>query len=61
MKHPPLPRMITEIVPDESYCCLQNMLAEDPTKGDLIKGGGGIRKIRYAIRERGKSSGIRVI
>lgn len=53
--------MITEIVPDESYCCLQNMLAEDPTKGDLIKGGGGIRKIRYAIRERGKSSGIRVI
>lgn len=32
-----------------------------PERGDLIRGGGGIRKVRYAVRGRGKSGGIRVI
>lgn len=29
--------------------------------GVLIKGGGGIRKLRHAVSGHGKSSGIRVI
>jgi hypothetical protein len=36
-------------------------LVEDPERGDLIKGGGGIRKLRHAIQGRGKSGGVRVI
>ena len=36
-------------------------LVEDPARGDLIKGGGGIRKLRHAAQGRGKSGGVRVI
>jgi hypothetical protein len=36
-------------------------LAEDPERGDLMKGGGGIRKLRHAMQGRGKSGGVRVI
>ncbi len=36
-------------------------LAANPTAGDLISGGGGIRKLRFRIRGRGKSGGVRVI
>ncbi len=36
-------------------------LFENPEKGDLIVGGGGIRKIRLALGNRGKSKGARVI
>lgn len=38
-----------------------DLIAADPTCGDLIVGGGGIRKVRYAIGHRGKSGGVRVI
>ena len=30
-------------------------------RGDFIKGGGGIRKLRHALPGRGKSGGVRVI
>jgi hypothetical protein len=33
----------------------------NPGIGDLIRGGGGIRKVRIAIGVRGKSGGARVI
>ncbi len=36
-------------------------IAQNPTKGAIIEGTGGIRKIRWAIGSRGKSSGVRVI
>ena len=40
---------------------MQNLLIDDPCRGDLIKGGGGIRKLRFSISGRGKSGGVRVI
>ena len=46
---------------DEEYRALQNELVEVPERGDLIKGGGGIRKLRYGLRKKGKSGGVRVI
>lgn len=36
-------------------------LAANPQRGVLIKGGGGIRKVRVAIGSRGKRGGARVI
>ena len=36
------------------------MLA-DPIVGDVMKGTGGVRKMRFAFRHRGKSGSIRVI
>lgn len=36
-------------------------LAANPTAGDLIEGTGGVRKVRFAARGRGKSGGARVV
>lgn len=36
-------------------------LAADPTCGDLVVGGSGIRKVRAALQGSGKSGGVRVM
>jgi mRNA-degrading endonuclease RelE of RelBE toxin-antitoxin system len=46
---------------DERYAALQAYLAERPDAGDLIRGSGGMRKIRWAGTGRGKRGGLRVI
>lgn len=46
---------------DAEYRRLQNTLVEDPACGALIKGGGGIRKVRQAATGSGKSGGVRAI
>lgn len=38
-----------------------NMIAANPECGDIIPGGGGIRKVRFGIGGRGKSGGVRII
>lgn len=47
----------------ESYRLFQNELMDNPEKGDLIQGTGGLRKIRVADvrRQKGKRGGARVI
>ena len=37
------------------------VIARDPLCGDLIQGAGGIRKIRFAIKGKGKSGGVRIV
>jgi hypothetical protein len=37
------------------------MIARDPTCGALIKGTGGVRKVRFAVSGRSKSRGVRII
>ena len=49
------------LLSDDEYCELQNLFLHDPTLGDVIRGGGGIRKMRFGIEGRGKSGGVRVI
>lgn len=46
---------------DEEYRLLQHYLTEIPDAGDLIQGGGGIRKIRWKLGDRGKRGGVRII
>ena len=53
--------MVTSLLTDDEYREFQNVLLKDPAAGDLIKGGGGIRKIRFAVKGRGKSGGVRTI
>ena len=54
-------KRITESVSDEDYHKLQVLLAEHPDAGDLIRGSGGIRKIRCAASGRGKRGGARTL
>lgn len=46
---------------EEELCQLQLVLLENPTAGDLIPGGRGLRKLRAPLPGRGKRSGARVI
>ena len=46
---------------DGSYGEFQQMLADRPDAGDLISGGHGLRKVRWALPGRGKRGGARVI
>ncbi len=54
-------RQITALLSDGDYGAFQSRLAANPGLGVLIKGGGGIRKIRVAVGSRGKRGGARVI
>ena len=45
---------------DEALMVLQNMILENPETGDLIRGSGGVRKLRFAFVGRGKSGSARV-
>jgi hypothetical protein len=40
---------------------LVNYLAHNPLAGDLIPGTGGVRKLRWALKGRGKRGGARII
>lgn len=54
-------RRIQQHLSDEDYARLQAFLAERPDGGDLIKGSGGMRKLRWAGSGRGKRGGLRII
>lgn len=53
-------KAITELLSDDEYYDFQKYLVENPESGDVIKGGFGIRKIRWNLANRGKSGSIRV-
>ena len=54
-------KQIKELLTDDEYRTLQEELIIQPDKGDLIRHGGGIRKIRHGQQSKGKSGGIRAI
>lgn len=53
-------KAIKELFDDDEYQQIQKELLNNPEKGDLIQGTGGLRKIRFG-RNSGKSSGVRVL
>jgi hypothetical protein len=46
---------------DEDLRMLQGELLRNPKSGEVIRGTGGFRKMRYALPGRGKSGGLRII
>ena len=38
-----------------------DLIAQNPGCGELLVGGGGIRKVRFSIGGKGKSSGVRIV
>lgn len=45
---------------DDDLLRLQNELLNSPQKGDVIKGTGGLRKMRFKVGDKGKRGGVRV-
>jgi hypothetical protein len=54
-------QLVGEYLSDDEYASLQKTLVANPQAGTLIPGSGGVRKIRSAVRGRGKRGGVRVI
>ena len=54
-------RQIKQIATDDELKDLQKELIESPEKGNLIQKTGGLRKIRMATGNQGKSGSARVI
>ena len=54
-------RQIKALTTDDELKALQVELIAQPEKGDLIQGTGGLRKVRMATGQQGKSGSARVI
>jgi hypothetical protein len=54
-------RQVSTLLTDEEYAALQTTLVLNPASGALIIGSGGLRKIRWRARGRGKRGGTRII
>jgi len=54
-------RQVQDLLSDEEYRKLQAALVGKPTLGPLIRGSGGLRKVRWALPGKGKRGGVRVI
>ena len=54
-------RQIKELATDDELKDLQAELIAQPDKGDIVKGTGGLRKVRMAVGNKGKSGSIRVL
>jgi hypothetical protein len=54
-------RLVQEYLSDDEYSELQQTLLANPEAGAVIRGSGGIRKLRWGVAARGKRGGIRVI
>ena len=52
---------VLDALSDDEYSEFQKALSLDPELGDLIPGGGGLRKVRWSMPGKGKRGGVRVI
>src|SRR4051812_5459921 len=58
---PSFDRAVKGILNDAAVHALEETLLVDPEVGDRMTGTGGVRKMRFALGGRGKSSGLRVV
>jgi mRNA-degrading endonuclease RelE of RelBE toxin-antitoxin system len=54
-------RLVYDYLSEEEYSSLQRHLAAWPESGDVVPGTGGVRKVRWAVKGRGKRGGVRVV
>ena len=60
---PAFERHRAEYLDDEAFSSLQRKLMHNPAAGEVIEGTGGLRKMRFADKRRGKGKrgGLRVV
>ena len=54
-------RLVQEYLSDSDYSRLQRELIRNPEVGSVVRGSGGVRKLRWAAAGRGKRGGYRII
>jgi hypothetical protein len=54
-------RSIVDLLDDEEYRVLQLALLQRPERGAMIRGSGGLRKMRWSLPGQGKRGGLRLI
>ena len=54
-------KLLPGYLSDHDYRGLQLYLLQKPDAGDLVRGSGGVRKVRWARTGKGKSGGVRAI
>ena len=54
-------KQVTKLMSDEEYRQLQLALVMRPDSGAIVRGSGGLRKLRWSARGRGKRGGSRII
>jgi hypothetical protein len=54
-------RRISGLIADDDFAEFQAELAQNPGNGPVIEGTGGLRKVRWKLKGKGKSGGLRII
>ena len=54
-------KLLPRYLSDDEYAALQWFLLAHPDTGDIVRGSGGVRKVRWSLPNTGKSGGVRVI
>ena len=54
-------KLLPDYLKDDEYRGLQSYLLNNSDAGSIIRHSGGVRKVRWGARSRGKSGGVRVI
>jgi mRNA-degrading endonuclease RelE of RelBE toxin-antitoxin system len=54
-------KLLPKYLTDDEYRVFQWYLLLNPEAGDLVRGSGGVRKVRWALAGKWKRSGIRIM
>jgi hypothetical protein len=54
-------RLVPIYLDDDEYAELQQYMMQNPEAGQLVRGSGGVRKLRWVRSGMGKRGGLRVI
>ena len=61
IKTPVYTGKVEGILTDDEREAFAVFIAQNPKAGSVVRGSGGVRKLRWAQKGRGKSGGVRVI
>ena len=54
-------KLLSKYLSDDDYRGFQSYLLQKPDAGKIVRGSGGVRKVRWAKSGEGKSGGLRII
>lgn len=61
IESPIFSQQVHDYLSEEEYAAFQQYLAQNLGAGDVVRGSGGVRKVRWARKGSGKSGGVRVL